>query len=98
MLACGCAWLRSRLRALDSGRGVAAWEVSAPEECRSLSHQRNAGVVEGGQRLGTISIPRDAGKCRGESSRSCKNRSHALSSLQLSMLGEGKGWGEGFPS
>jgi hypothetical protein len=31
------------LRALDSGRCVAAWEVSAPEECRSLSHQRNAG-------------------------------------------------------
>ena len=31
------------LRALDSGRCVALWEVSAPEECRSLSHQRNAG-------------------------------------------------------
>ena len=32
------------LRALDSGRCVAAWAVSAPEKCRSLSHQRNAGV------------------------------------------------------
>ena len=33
------------LRALDSGRCVALWEVSAPEECRSLSHQRNAGIM-----------------------------------------------------
>ena len=31
------------LRALDSGRCVALGKVSAPEECRSLSHQRNAG-------------------------------------------------------
>ena len=56
------------LRALDSGRCVAPWEVSAPEECRSLSHQRNAGVMEGGQRPAALAIPDDVpgGIARGD--------------------------------
>ena len=48
------------LRALDSGRCVAPWEVSAPEECRSLSHQRNARVMEGGHPPALLAIPDDA--------------------------------------
>jgi hypothetical protein len=42
--------------ALDSGRCVAPGEVSAPEECRSLSHQRNAEVMEGEKLLGDIDM------------------------------------------
>ncbi len=44
------------LRALDSGRCVAPWEVSAPEECRSLSHQRNAGRSGGDRHHGTVRL------------------------------------------
>src|SRR5262249_32627466 len=44
------------LRTLDSGRCVAAREVSATEECRSLSHQRNAGG-DGGRVPSCPSLP-----------------------------------------
>ena len=64
------------LRALDSGRCVAAWAVSAPEECRSLSHQRNAGVWRTATPLPSrhpLTMPRLSKDCYAWGNGPCQN-------------------------
>src|SRR5436853_2449267 len=51
MLACGCAWLRSRFAPLTAVAASPLERCRLREECRSLSHRRNAGGMEGGHPL-----------------------------------------------